>query len=66
MISNNAMKKFKWHLIHFNLLSPNVSLSELWEMVMDREPGVLRFMGLQRVRHDWATELKGTAYFCQK
>ena len=52
MISNNAMKKFKWHLIHFNLLSPNVSLSELWEMVMDREPGVLRFMGSQRVRHD--------------
>ena len=30
----------------------NVSLSELREMVMDREAGVLRFMGLQRVRHD--------------
>ena len=23
-------------------------------------PDVLRFMGLQRVRHDWATELNGT------
>ena len=23
-------------------------------------PGMLRFMGLQRVRHDWATELKWT------
>ena len=23
-------------------------------------PGVLRFMGSQRVRHDWATELNGT------
>ena len=23
-------------------------------------PGVLRFMGLQRVGHDWATELNGT------
>ena len=37
--------------------SMDVSLSELWEMVMDREPGVLRFMGLQRVRHDLATEV---------
>ena len=26
-------------------------------------PGVLRFMGLQRVRHDWATELNWTEYF---
>ena len=25
-------------------------------------PGVLRFMGLQRVRHDWATELNWTDY----
>ena len=32
--------------------SMDVSLSELWELVMDRRPGVLRFMGLQRVRHD--------------
>ena len=30
----------------------DVSLSELRELVMDREPGVLRFMGSQRVRHD--------------
>ena len=29
-----------------------VSLSELWELVMDRGPGVLRFMGSQRVGHD--------------
>ena len=35
----------------------DVSLSELQELVMDREPGVLRFMGSQRVGHDWATEL---------
>ena len=28
------------------------SLSKLWELVMDREPGVLWFMGLQRVGHD--------------
>ena len=32
--------------------SMDVSLGELWELVMDREPGVLRFTGLQRVRHD--------------
>ena len=25
-------------------------------------PGVLQFMGLQRVRHDWATELNWTAF----
>ena len=30
----------------------DVSLSEFWELVMDREPGVLQFMGSQRVRHD--------------
>ena len=32
--------------------SVDVSLSELWELVMDREPGVLRLLGSQRVRHD--------------
>ena len=30
----------------------DVSLSELRELVMDRRPGVLRFMGSQRVGHD--------------
>ena len=30
----------------------DVSLGELRELVMDRRPGVLRFMGLQRVGHD--------------
>ena len=30
----------------------DVSLRELWELVMDREAGMLRFMGSQRVRHD--------------
>ena len=32
--------------------SMDVNLSELRELVMDREPGVLRFMGSQRVAHD--------------
>ena len=32
--------------------SMDVSLSELRELVMDREAGVLQFMGLQRVGND--------------
>ena len=39
--------------------SMDISLSELRELVIER-PGVLRFMGSQRVRHDWATELNWT------
>ena len=37
--------------------SMDLSLSELQELVMDREACVLRFMGSQRVGHDLATEL---------
>ena len=32
--------------------SMDVSLSELRELLMDREAGVLQFIGLQRVGHD--------------
>ena len=32
--------------------SMDMSLSELWELVMEERAGVLQFMGLQRVRHD--------------
>ena len=32
--------------------SMHMSLDKLQELVMDRKPGVLRFMGSQRVRHD--------------
>ena len=32
--------------------SMDMSLSELRELVMDREAGVLQFMGSQRVGHD--------------
>ena len=34
-----------------------MSLSKLWELVMDGKPGVLQSMGLRRVGQDWATEL---------
>ena len=40
--------------------SMDVNVSELWEMVIDREAWRLRFMGLQRVGHDWVTELNWT------
>ena len=40
--------------------SMDVSLSELRELVMTGRPGVLRFMGSQRVEHDWVTELNWT------
>ena len=33
--------------------SVDMSLSKLWEIVMDREPGMLQFIGSQRVGHDW-------------
>ena len=36
--------------------SVDMSLSRLWEIVEDRKPGVLQSMGLQRVRHNLATE----------
>ena len=32
--------------------SMDMSLSKLWDLVIDREAGVLQSMGLQRVRHD--------------
>ena len=37
--------------------SMDMSLSKLQELVMDREACMLQFMGSQRVRHDWTTEL---------
>ena len=32
--------------------SMDMSVGKLWKFVMDRRPGVLRFMGSQRVGHD--------------
>ena len=32
--------------------SMDMSLSKLWELVMDRDPGVLQSMGSQRTGHN--------------
>ena len=40
--------------------SMDMSLIKLWELVIDRGPGVLHFMGSQRAGHDWVTELNWT------
>ena len=37
--------------------SMDLSLSRLWELVMDRKTGMLQSMGSQRVGHGWETEL---------
>ena len=42
--------------------SMDMSLSELCELVMD-SPGMLQFMGSQRVGHDWVTELNWNIFF---
>ena len=36
--------------------SMDMSLSKLWEIMKDRNPGVLQSMGLQRVRYDRASD----------
>ena len=36
--------------------SVDMIMRKLWEIVKDKEAGMLQSMGLQRVRHDWVTE----------
>ena len=40
--------------------SVDMSLSKLWELVMDREAWLAAFHGVAKVGHDWATKLNWT------
>ena len=40
--------------------SKDMSLSKLRELVWTGRPGMLQYMGLKRVKHDWVTELNRT------
>ena len=46
--------------------SMDISLSMLWELVMDREAWHAAVHGAQRVRHDWASELNWTELMWEK
>ena len=41
----------------------DMSLSKLWELVMEGKPGMLQSMGSYRIRHNWATELNWSNLF---
>ena len=46
--------------------SMDMSLSKLWELVMDRKPGMLQPMGSQRVGHNSVNELNGSNWKIKK
>ena len=46
-----------------NTDSIDMNLSKLWEYWWTRKPSMLQSMGLQKVRHDWVTELTQPALY---
>ena len=44
----------------------DMGLGDLWELWWTGRPGVLQFLGLQRVRHHWATELNWNLWKCRE
>ena len=40
--------------------SMDMSLSKLWNLVMDREASCVAVLGVAKIQHDWATELNWT------
>ena len=43
-------------MVRYHHQPKGMNLSKIWEIVEDREPGVLQSMGSQRVKHYLVTE----------
>ena len=46
--------------------SIDMNLSKFWETVKDGEPGVMQFMGSQRIEHDLVTDQQLPSFYWDK